>query len=172
MSYRLGVALFAAVAAIAVGAVYASIPSPEGEITGCYSRSGGSLRVIDASVTNCKQAESKLVWSTQGEPGPAGPAGPTGPQGDPGAPGPAWSVYIVSSSEDIAGFTHHLFTRSCQAGDIALSGSYDTNLQATEIGAPERSERTSSTTWTFGFSNPLNTVGAVDAGVVCADTTP
>ena len=62
----------------------------------CYSRSGGTLRVIDASVTTCKQGETSLSWKSQGGTGPAGPtgatgvagpAGPTGPQGPAGIQG-------------------------------------------------------------------------------------
>ncbi|MFZ1881412.1 MAG: collagen-like protein [Gaiellaceae bacterium] len=66
------------------GVAYATIPN-DGTIHGCYARSGGSLRVIDASVTNCKSTETSLDWNVQG---PTGPTGATGPQGAPGATGP------------------------------------------------------------------------------------
>ena len=39
--------------AVASGIAYATIPNA-GVIHACYSRSGGTLRVIDRSVTNCK----------------------------------------------------------------------------------------------------------------------
>ena len=42
-----------AIGGAAVGIAYAAIPNG-GAITGCYLKSGGSLRVVDATVTNCK----------------------------------------------------------------------------------------------------------------------
>ena len=81
--------LFAAVvAAASAGAAYATIPGGDGVIHGCYSKSGGALRVIDASVTNCKATETSLNWNQQGQPGPPGPPGLQGAKGDQGEPGP------------------------------------------------------------------------------------
>src|SRR5215203_3446328 len=77
---------------------FASIPGGDGIIYGCYSRSGGALRIIDASITQCKQGETSLNFNQtgpqgpqgiQGPAGPAGPQGPQGPQGETGAAGPA-----------------------------------------------------------------------------------
>jgi hypothetical protein len=83
--------LFAAVVAAGLaGTAYATIPGGDGVIHGCYAKSGGTLRVIDASVTSCKSGETALNWSQQGQPGPQGPQGepgPAGPQGEPGEPG-------------------------------------------------------------------------------------
>ncbi len=76
------------------GLAYATIPT-NNQIDACYARSGGALRVIDSSVTQCKQGETSLAWSVQGAAGPqgptgpAGPSGPQGPQGAQGAAGPA-----------------------------------------------------------------------------------
>jgi hypothetical protein len=106
------------VAILAVGGVaYATIPS-NNMIDACYAKSGGALRVIDATVEACAKKEAPLTWNVQGpkgekgdpgetgaqgpqgppgpqgpagpqgEPGPEGPAGPQGPQGEPGATGP------------------------------------------------------------------------------------
>src|SRR5207342_1942867 len=53
-------------------------------------KSGGSLRVIDATVTNCKAGETSIDWNHQGQPGvpgAQGPQGATGPKGDTGAKG-------------------------------------------------------------------------------------
>jgi len=75
----------AVVTAVFAGAAYAAIPSPDGVIHACYLRSGGALRVIDASVTNCKSGETSLNWDQQGQPGPSGAQGE---QGEPGQPGP------------------------------------------------------------------------------------
>ena len=91
--------LFALAGAVVVasgGIGVAAIPSSsDGEITGCYGKSNGQLRVIDAQAgEQCKNNETRLTWSQtgpQGPPGSEGPPGPqgeTGPQGEPGAPGP------------------------------------------------------------------------------------
>jgi hypothetical protein len=44
-------------------------------IHSCYAKSGGGVRVIDATVTNCKATETSLDWNQQG---PAGAQGPKG----------------------------------------------------------------------------------------------
>jgi len=88
-------AIAAGVLLVLAGVAYATIPDSSGAIHGCYARSGGSLRVIDATVTNCKAGETSLDWNVQGQQGPqgpngpAGPAGPQGPQGTTGSQGPA-----------------------------------------------------------------------------------
>ena len=58
--------------ALFAGVAYATIPGSDGVIRGCYAKSGGTLRVIDASVTNCKASETALNWNVGG---PAGPPG-------------------------------------------------------------------------------------------------
>jgi len=87
---RVGV-LGGVAAAVLAGTAYATIPGGDGVIHGCYAKSGGSLRVIDGSTTNCKSGEGSLDWNQQGVPGPKGDTGapgPAGPQGDPGPAGP------------------------------------------------------------------------------------
>src|SRR5258708_4550036 len=77
---------------ISAVAVYATIPDANDAIHGCYDHSGGNLRVIDNSVTNCKANETALNWNATGPQGPAGPAGASGtagPTGPAGATGPA-----------------------------------------------------------------------------------
>ena len=70
------------------GIAYAAIPSA-GVISGCYLRSGGTLRVIDPATTTCRVGEVLLTWNVQGPKGDTGPAGPAGPQGPAGPEGPA-----------------------------------------------------------------------------------
>jgi hypothetical protein len=56
--------------AVGIGVASASIPGPNGDITGCYSDHGGRLRVIDAqSGTRCRRDEKQLTWSQTGPPG-------------------------------------------------------------------------------------------------------
>ena len=88
------------VLALAGGVAYAQIPDGGGVIHGCYSKPGGSVRVVDTA-TSCKSGEVSLAWNQTGVQGPAGPTGPagatgpggpagaTGPQGPQGAQGPA-----------------------------------------------------------------------------------
>jgi hypothetical protein len=125
--------LLGAVATVALaGTAYATIPGGDGTIHGCYAKSGGTLRVIDASVTNCKAGETALDWSQQGVPGPQGP---TGPKGDPGATGPQGTqgergLPGVSGYEqitvdeqtdpDVSIFTSA--TATCPIGKVAVGG--------------------------------------------------
>jgi hypothetical protein len=59
---------------VAAGVVVtkATIPDAKGVIHACYSKSGGSIRVIDDSVTNCNANETALTWNLMG---PAGTGG-------------------------------------------------------------------------------------------------
>jgi len=67
---------------------FATIPGGDGVVHGCYAKSGGSLRVIDGSVTTCKTSETSLDWNVTGPKGPTGQDGAPGPQGPKGDPGP------------------------------------------------------------------------------------
>lgn len=83
---RASVLALSALIAIA-GVVSATIPS-NNVVDACYTRSGGSLRVIDATVTKCSSKETALAWNVQGVKGDKGDPGATGPQGVQGVPGP------------------------------------------------------------------------------------
>jgi hypothetical protein len=72
------------------GTALATIPGSDGVIRSCYTKSNGSLRVIDTPGQACKTGEAALSWNNagpQGLQGPQGPKGDTGLQGNPGAPG-------------------------------------------------------------------------------------
>ena len=66
----------------------ASIPnSATNVITGCYSKTSGTLVIIDKQAGKaCKTSQIELSWAQQGAPGVAGA---TGAPGAPGAAGPA-----------------------------------------------------------------------------------
>ena len=86
------IALSVVVLILLTAIAYASIPGSDGVIYGCFKKSGGSLRVIDRSVTNCSRDETLISWNQTGPEGPQGPQGETGPQGPAGpqgAEGPA-----------------------------------------------------------------------------------
>jgi hypothetical protein len=121
--------LLGAVAAVALaGTAYATIPAGDGVIHGCYAKSGGTLRVIDASVTNCKSGETALDWSQLGQPGPKGdpgapgPAGPQGEQGEPGTPGglAGYEVLVAESEENLT--TPRRANGQGPAGKVAVGG--------------------------------------------------
>jgi hypothetical protein len=91
-----------AVVLIAGAGAFAHDPH-DGVIRGCYDKSSGRLRIVDAE-RRCGDDERSLTWNDRGRrgeigakgvdgrPGPAGPkgdVGPAGPQGDDGMPGPA-----------------------------------------------------------------------------------
>ncbi len=139
-----GVGVLAAAAGIAYAAV-----GENGVITGCYSKAGGTLRVIDPSLTSCKSSETTLTWNVQGPPGatgatgatgpagpegpagpagatgPAGPAGPEGPQGPTGPAGTTVSGYeVLTGWISVPNFLFHRFTQSvrCPTGKKVLGG--------------------------------------------------
>ena len=72
----------------AAGLAYATIPT-NNVINSCYTKSGGTLRVIDGTTSSCSPKETSLNWNVQGPKGDIGlqgPKGDAGPQGVPGAP--------------------------------------------------------------------------------------
>ena len=98
---------------VVAGVAYATIPDSSGAIHGCYARSGGSLRVIDATVTNCKSGETSLDWNVQGQQGPQGPNGPAGPVGPQGPQGPSGSQGPVGP-QGPSGLSHGYLASSNQ----------------------------------------------------------
>jgi hypothetical protein len=69
------------------GAALAAAAS-DGTVNSCYARSTGMLRVIDPSVSRCRDAETGLAWTLTPSQGPRGETGAAGGKGDPGPPGP------------------------------------------------------------------------------------
>jgi hypothetical protein len=104
--------------AVAAGTAYALIPGPGGVIQGCYKRSGGTLRVIDAAVEVCQANEIALPWSQTGPQGPAGTDGADGADGAPGISG----YEVVSSSLDVGPSTFGGHSVACPTGKVPLGG--------------------------------------------------
>lgn len=182
-----GIAAAAVGLAVAGGVAYATIPS-NNVIDACYTRSGGTLRVIDATVTNCKASETALAWNVQGvqgatgatgPQGPAGPAGPAGPQGPTGATGPAgpagpagpsWTIHVRSADVTVGGTSAIHTTLDCNPGDIALAWGFDANIpQDADV---IRAERVDADTWGYTIINVSTTTATVGLSVTCADPTP
>jgi hypothetical protein len=82
------VALLALLVAVG-GVAVASIPGPSGVIRGCYSKSSGTLRVIDSKKTCSKKRERTLRWNQQGPRGLQGFQGQPGNNGNDGQNGTA-----------------------------------------------------------------------------------
>jgi hypothetical protein len=67
---RMGLAgIGIALVVIAEGAVYATIPS-NGVISGCCTKRGGTLRVIDSSTGSCSSKATSVNWNVEGAAGP------------------------------------------------------------------------------------------------------
>ena len=71
---------------LVAGVAFAAIPTG-GVISSCYTKSGGALRIVDATTTACKSGETSLAWNQTGPQGATGPHGLQGPQGATGATG-------------------------------------------------------------------------------------
>lgn len=134
---------------------YASIPSENGVIFACYKKSGGTLRVIDRSVTNCTKDETLISWNQQGpqgpmgpqglqgEQGPAGPTGPQGPEGPQGLTGPPGPQGISTATFALANATilvgsqfTHVFSKSLPPGNwvvVATAGVSDDSAGSEEL---------------------------------------
>ena len=82
-------AAFGGGAALVLGgaAAWASIPSSNGTIYGCYADSNGATRIIDPGKKKCSGSESPISWSQRGPAGARGPQGYTGKTGKTGAAG-------------------------------------------------------------------------------------
>ena len=78
--------LMALVLGAAVTAVADTSTSAQ-QIEGCYQKTNGSFRVVDAT-TECRSTETRLSWNSEGPAGPAGAQGPAGPAGEQGPEGP------------------------------------------------------------------------------------
>jgi hypothetical protein len=171
-----------AIATVALAATaYANIPDRQGVVHGCFAKSGGTLRVIDASVTNCKSGETALSWNQQGVPGPKGdagepgPPGPQGAQGEPGAPGGlAGYVRFFTQSDENSVFTKTQVA-NCPSGKVPVGGGGRIDrINASFTDVPEvalgQSEPTA-TGWRVEAHEvvPTDLPWVVSAYVVCAD---
>src|SRR4051794_27903779 len=104
---RVGLSAIAVTAAgVGVAIATGAIPGAGGTVSGCYAKSDGTLRVIDADLgKTCTSKEVALAWNRQGvagPPGATGQTGATGPQGATGAQGPAGQDAL--SRKVIAGY--------------------------------------------------------------------
>jgi len=165
--FRIPGILLLAIAIFAVaGVAYAEIPN-NGVITACYGKSGGTLRVIDTTVTNCRSNETKLEWNL------------TGPAGSPGQDGVS-GYEIVTNDVSLENYTYSLGSLSvdCPVGKKVLGGGgafIDTssgnqiNTSVTQIRSS--APKADGSGWAIGYemtSPPLFTVLSVRVYATCA----
>jgi len=84
------IAVVAALAFTMGAALTAFAVTPSTVIYACVNQSSGAIHIVDGA-TPCSSNETKLVWNTEGPPGPqgnTGAQGATGPKGDTGDQGP------------------------------------------------------------------------------------
>ena len=124
---------------VAAGVAVASIPDAGGVINGCYLKSGGTIRVIDASVTSCKASETAISWNQTGPMGPIGLTGPPGPKGEdglqgvqgiqgvPGASGVSGYELIRSAISTVTPGQLGSAFAECPAGKKPVGGGYGVN---------------------------------------------
>ena len=163
LAYLLGRKRLVAIAgcslAFAVGSGLAlATVGGSGSIDGCYANSTGALRVIDQSVSTCRDGETRLAWpqtppqgskgatgaaGAKGNPGPQGPQGPKGERGVVGPPGPAGAQgpagppgshgYVIARGYRLAlpplGAVNS--TAVCPAGKVVVAGGYELEDGAT-----------------------------------------
>lgn len=86
-----------AATALAGGVALATIPSPDGTIHACYTKSGSNITVIDASVKQCSRKQTALTWNVQGPAGAQGIPGSRGAKGDKGDPGISTVTFAITT---------------------------------------------------------------------------
>jgi hypothetical protein len=96
------------------GVAVAQIPSG-GQLTACYVKSTGVVRIIDADTTNCKKGETQIVWTQAGQDGADGADGADGVSG--------YERVATTISRAITGSTlTEDFTISCPGDKVVTGG--------------------------------------------------
>jgi hypothetical protein len=167
----------AVIAALVLGLspVVGSIPSG-GMFYGCYSKSTGTLRVIDpAKVHACPVGQRMISWNQVGPQGPKGDTGATGATGATGPQGPAGVLAITLSTRywkvDVAATTspkNESHDESCPSGKVTgagfgLGNEYLQVLQSLPISA---------TTWRVVWHNTSASATWVIGYLICMTTNP
>jgi len=99
-------ALFAAglLLGATAGVVSGAIPSGGGVYTACYDTKGGTIHLVDSSVTTCPRGQQgPVTWNQIGQQGPPGPVGSPGPSGVPGPSGPPGPSGVLGTLDDVNG---------------------------------------------------------------------
>jgi len=148
----------AVAATVGAGVAFAQIPGTNGVISACYTKSTGTIRVIDAGAA-CKSSESPLSWNQTGVQGPAGPAGTTGPQGP---AGPGATTYVVQQT-DVIGFGK-VVQVACHDGDTATGGGF---VAPDGVRVLQSHPTGPNSMWLVQYEDPANGGATVITYVVC-----
>ncbi|MFL5822327.1 MAG: hypothetical protein ACJ764_02680 [Solirubrobacteraceae bacterium] len=121
------------------GLAWATIPSGNGTVHGCFDTQTGALRVIDADASAaCASGEQGLNWVSSGPRGrtgatgfrgPTGPSGPRGQRGLRGSRGPTGPSGALPHEPRIRFVSEHYHARgsyrayaTCRPNEEALAG--------------------------------------------------
>lgn len=132
--------------ALAAGSyAFAAIPGNDGVITGCYDKSSGQFRIIDAA-KSCSRSETRIGWNQTGV---QGVPGATGAPGSPGVDGVDGVVPDQScpSGQFVTGVLGGALT--CDGPQMGLSSESepnDTDATANQLPSPSGS-RVSASGW-------------------------
>ena len=139
-----------ALAASGAAVAFAAIPSQSGEITACYGKVTGLIRVIDSEAgQKCTNLERPLNWNQQGQPGPVGPAGPSG------------ATHVVArrgTPTTLQPNEGGSSTAKCHSGEVATGGGYDALFLKVEFSGPTPNAAEGETPdgWTVFAGNTLS----------------
>jgi hypothetical protein len=152
----------AALVLLAGGAVaYAQIPSADGTISSCYTKSTGTIRIIDTGVA-CKKGETSLAWNQHGNPGTNGTNGVSG-----------YEMVVKTQNEDVDAFFGSV-SADCPAGKKVTGGG---GVATTATGGVQdgyrvinSSPKDDSGGWraTFDISNPLGDPFVLKVYAICS----
>jgi hypothetical protein len=164
------------------GAVaYAQIPSADGTITGCYMKSGGSIRIIDTGAS-CKSSETKLTWNQKGQPGTNGTNGTPGTNGTNGVSG--WEIVTRSDDDgDIANIKSLGTIIVCPTGKKVTGGGGSASVTTAAGGSrfpallesePGNEGRSWNVAWGMGNDGAFATGDTLHYNIyaVCSTVTP
>lgn len=115
---------------LAGGVAHATIPAADGTVDGCYHNTGGTLRVVDATVSQCRSSETAISWNQVGPQGPQGVKGEDGkdgadgPKGDQGPAGTSQAFTATGELINVSrGGRGIVASKSVPAGSYVLSAS-------------------------------------------------
>lgn len=158
-----GTTAIALLFAIGSTVALASIPASDGLITGCYAKTSGDLRVIDASGSSCKGNEIKLEWNQQG---------PQGDQGEQGPPGLSGYEVVDTATANVDPLDYAQITAYCPTGKNVLGGGFFINVLGTlEVVESAPTSAAGLSGWHIvAFNHSASVTGNLIAYATCAHT--
>ena len=162
----------AALVLMAAGAVaYAQIPSADGTISACYTKSTGTIRIVNTGVA-CKKGETSLAWNQHGNPGTNGTKCTNGTSGVSGYEHVASTDTVTANQQGFFGG----LTASCPVGKkvtgggatVDSDGSVTTGDYVLQSGPRDDSSYGA----VFSVANALRRDVTIRVVAICAGVTP